>query len=155
MSYPTPSQFFRTPAQKKNMFLSWNRSNIEFFGGGACHILAYLFYDLHRDEGYDIIFTRPLNPRQPGNHVYCYKDGRVFDTAGWTREDEVLDSMREHHTKQFPDWDIERMVISDMDLETFCKKYNHRSPAYFPYLQWERAYEYVKKFEGRPPNKAA
>ena len=85
MSYPAPSQFFRTPAQKKDMFLSWNRSDMEFFGGGACHILAYLFYDLHRGEGYDIIYTRPLG-NHPGNHVYCCKDDWVFDTAGWTRE---------------------------------------------------------------------
>jgi hypothetical protein len=154
MSYPAPSQFFRSPAQKKDMFLSWKRSDREFFGGGACHILAYLFYDLHRGEDYDIIYTRPLG-LHPGHHVYCYKDGWVFDTAGWTREDEVLRVMREDYTKRHSDWDIERTVITDMQLEDFCEKYYHRSPAYFPYLPWERAYEYIKKFEKRPPNKAA
>jgi hypothetical protein len=151
MSYPPPTAFTRTPAQKKDMFLSWARDDRAFFGGGACHILAYLFYDLHKDEGYDIIFTRPRNKQQPGNHVYIYKNGWAFDAVGWTQEDEVLHVMREHHAKQFPDWDAERVVITGMDLETFCKEYDHRPPAYFPYLPWERAYKYIQEFASEPP----
>jgi hypothetical protein len=150
MTYPPPTTFNRTPEQKKDMFLSWKRDDLAFFGGGACHILAYLFYDLHRNEGYDIIYTRPLGDH-PGNHVYCHKDGWVFDTAGWTREDEVLRMMREDYTKRYPNWDIERMVITDMPLEDFCKKYYSRPPAYFPYLPWERAYKYIQQFSSRPP----
>ncbi len=150
MSYPPPSNFFRTPEQRKDMFLSWARDDQAFFGGGACHILAYLFYDLHRDEGYDIIYTRPVGDH-PGNHVYVCKDGWAFDTAGWTREDELLRVMHEDYTKRHPKWEIERMVITDMDLETFCKKYNSRPPAYFPYLPWERAYTYIQKFAAGPP----
>jgi hypothetical protein len=152
-AYPPPSNFFRTPEQKKDMFLSWARDDISFFGGGACHILAYMFYDLHRNEGYDIIYTRPLGD-YPGNHVYIYKDGWAFDTAGWTREEELLRVMREDYATRHPSWNIERIVITDMGLETFCKKYYHRSPAYYPHLPWGRAYKYIKNFSSKPPKKS-
>lgn len=150
MSYPSPTIFNRTPQQRKDMFLSWTRDDTAFFGGGACHILAYLFYDLHRGEGYDIIYTRPKG-KYPGNHVYCHKDGWVFDAAGWTREEEVLRVYREHHTKQFPEWEMERVVITNVPLEDFCRENYHRPPAYFPYLPWERAYNYIKQFPSEHP----
>jgi hypothetical protein len=149
--YPPPSKFARTDEQKKDMFVSWARDDEPFFAAGACHILAYAFYWLHQDEGYDIIYTRPLG-KHPGNHVYIYKDGCAFDFAGWTQEDELLAVMREDYTKNCLDWDIERMVITDMSLEEFCQKYNHRPPAYYAHLPWERAYKYITLFDTVPPN---
>lgn len=148
--YPAPTKFFRTPAQKADQFLSWARDDEAFFGGGACHILAYMFYDLYRNEGYEIIYIHPLG-EYPGNHVYIHKDGWIFDFAGWTREDEVLAVIRKAYTELYPEWGIERMVITDMPLETFCERYHHRPPAYYAYLPWERTYKYIRRFSSQPP----
>jgi hypothetical protein len=149
-AYPPPTTFFRTPEQKADQFLSWARADDAFFGGGACHILAYTFFDMHRNEGYDIIYTRPLG-KHPGNHVYIYKNGWAFDFAGWTKEDEVLAVMRRSYTELYPEWDFERMIITKMELEDFCKQYHHRPPAYYAYLPWERTYRYLKQFKQQPP----
>lgn len=62
--------------------------------------------------------------------------------------------LRDHHGKQFPDWDIERMNINGLTLEEFCAKYKHRAPAYFPQLPWEQAYNHIKKFAQEPPREA-
>lgn len=147
--YPPPTAFTRTDQQKKDMFASWARDDQAFFAAGACHILAYAFYWLHQDEGYDIIYTHPLG-NHPGNHVYAYKDGWAFDFAGWTREDTLLAVMREDYTHDHPGWDIERMTITDMPLEVFCNTFNHRPPAYYAYLPWERTYGYIKQFAASP-----
>jgi len=132
------------------MFASWARDDSSFFAAGGCHILAYSFYWLHRTEGYQIIYTRPLG-NHPGNHVYVYKDGWAFDFAGWTREDELLAIMRDDYTKAHFGWAIDRINITDMSLEDFCRQNNHRPPAYYAHLPWERAYKYIQQFSSATP----
>jgi hypothetical protein len=151
--YLSTYNFRRTPEEKSDPFLSWKRSDQAFFAGGACHILAFLFVHLHPNEGYKIIHTKPIK-NYSGNHVYVTDGTWAFDHNGWTLEKELLEVTKKDYTRGKKDWDFERIVIKE-DLETFCKKYNSRPPAYYAYLPWERAYNYIKKFPSHPPKKHA
>lgn len=145
-----PSLLFdRTPEERKDPFLFWQRDDQPFFAAGACHILAEMFRQLHYGEDYQVIFIKPTN-NLPGTHVYISNGTWAFDHNGWTREQELLDTSRKAYTKRYPGWDCERIVVTD-NLETFCQKNNHRQPWQFAYLPWERAYKYIQQFPATPP----
>jgi hypothetical protein len=59
---------------------------------------------------------------------------------------------KEAYSSIYKGWDYEKIIINQ-DFETLCKAQNHRPPAYFPFLPWERAYNYIKKFPSHPPKK--
>ena len=40
-----------------------------FFADGACHILAHMFFSLDPKDGFDLIYTKPVN-KQLGKHTY-------------------------------------------------------------------------------------
>ena len=141
--------FERTDLEKADPFLSWNRDDQAFFAAGACHILAYLFVQLHPNENYQLIFIKPVS-NYPGNHMYVSNGTWAFDHNGWTLEKELLSTTKETYLKKYKGWDYERIIIED-DLESFCKKYNHRPPSHFAFLPWERTYNYIKKFDPLPP----
>jgi len=146
--YETSHKYKRTDVQRKNQRLSWQRSDKAFFASGACHILAYTFFDLHRNEGYKII---GLDTGQGyASHVYISDGNWAFDFNGWTKEEELL-SVTESISKEInPNWSYKRMLIED-DLETFCEKNYHRRPAYFLHLPWERTYNFISQFSDTPP----
>lgn len=146
--YQPTLHFRRTPAEKADPFLAWAREDKAFFAAGACHILAYLFMQLHPNENFVIIYLKPING--PGNHLYVTNGTWAFDFNGWTLESELLDETQKAYTEQYEGWDFERIVMT-ADLETFCRENNHRSPSHFAYLPWERAYHYIKQFPALPP----
>jgi hypothetical protein len=146
--YQPTLYYRRTPAEKADPFLSWARHDTAFFAAGACHILAYLFIQLHPDENFEIIYLKPING--PGNHLYVSNGVWAFDYNGWTLENELIGETRKAYTEAYQGWDFERIVMKT-DLETFCKEHNHRAPSHFPYLPWERAYHHIKKFPSIPP----
>lgn len=141
--------FDRTPEERKDPFLFWKRDDQSFFAAGACHILAEMFRQLHYGEFYDVIHLKPRKG-QPGNHVYISDGTWAFDHNGWTREEELLETTKRMYREQYPDWEYARHVITD-DIETFCRKNNHRQPWQYAYLPWERAYNYIQKFAPHPP----
>jgi hypothetical protein len=149
MSYTPSFGHKRSAAERIDQRLAWDRSDEAFFAAGACHILAYAFHDLHADEGYEIIFVKP--PSADGMHVYVTDGVWAFDFNGWTREEELLKMTKLAEQKANPTWEYDRHVITD-DLETFCRKNNHRAPAYFFHLPWERAYSFIDQFESEPPS---
>ncbi len=142
-------RFERTKLEKTDPFLSWNRDDQAFFAAGACHILAYLFVQLHPNENYQLIHIKPVKDYS-GNHMYVTNGTWAFDHNGWTLENELLTITKDTFSKKYKGWDYERIIIED-DLESFCKKYYHRPPSHFAYLPWERAYNYIKKFDPIPP----
>lgn len=149
--YESTLKYTRTPAERADQFLSWQRSDKAFFASGACHILAYVFKDLHPDRNIQLIYIQP--PKKfngAGTHVYALDDEWAFDFNGWSKEDELLKTTKAAYQKKHPGWDYQKIIITD-DLETFCKKKFHRPPAYFAYLPWERAYKYIKTFDEFPP----
>jgi hypothetical protein len=55
--YRSSAQFRRTPAERADQMLSWNRDDVRFFAAGACHILetglsAFCREHNHRDRPY-------------------------------------------------------------------------------------------------------
>ncbi len=141
----------RTPEEKADKFLAWKRDDTSFFAAGACHILAYMFMELHYKEKEWKMIGLKANKDQYVHHVYVTDGKWAFDYAGWTREEELLKETKKAHYAEDKEWNFERIVIKE-DLETFCKLQNHRPPAYFPFLPWERAYNYIKHFAPEPPS---
>jgi hypothetical protein len=142
--------FDRTPQERRDPFLFWQRDDQAFFAAGACHILAEMFRQLHDGEDFQVIFIKP-NITRAGTHVYISYGVWAFDHNGWTLEKEMIDTVRAAYAGYHPGWDFERIVITE-DLETFCRNNNHRQPWQFAYLPWERAYNYIKQFPDRPPS---
>lgn len=150
MSAYKPSLLFdRTPEERADIFKSWLRDDQAFFAAGACHILAFLFYSLHPKHGYEIVFIKP-KASYPGMHVYVTNGIWAFDHNGWTREKLLLSTTARMYKAKYPGWGYRRILVTE-DLETFCKENNHRPPAYFAYLPWERAYKYIQRFPEQPP----
>lgn len=148
-----PSLLFdRTPEQKRDIFKLWARDDQAFFAAGACHILAELFMQLHREAGYEIVRLKPA-AGFPGNHIYVSNGVWAFDHNGWTKEQELLVITEQAYQERYPGWRYERIVIerSPTWLEDFCKAHKHWLPWQFAYLPWERAYKYIKQFEESPP----
>ena len=145
-----PSYLFdRTPEQKRDIFLSWNRDDQSFFASGACHILASLFAQLHEHEGFYIVHIKPAKG-YTGNHVYASNGTWAFDHNGWTLEKELLETTQKAFHSRYPKWNYERIVVK-VTLEEFCRNTNHRQPWQYAHLPWERAYNYIAKFSPTPP----
>jgi hypothetical protein len=142
--------FNRTPEERKDPFLFWQREDQAFFAAGACHILAEMFRQLHDGEDFEIIFIKP-NIARAGTHVYISYGKWAFDHNGWTLEKEMIDTIRKAYGGHHPGWNFERIVVKE-DFDTFCRNTNHRQPWQFAYLPWERAYNYIKQFPNRPPS---
>jgi hypothetical protein len=148
-----PSLLFdRTPEEKRDMFASWARSDQAFFAAGACHILAGLFVQLHRHQGFKMVYIKPAS-RFAGNHVYASDGSWAFDHNGWTKESELLAITERTYRQKYPGWSYTKLSIEPTTdaLENFCKNNNHRLPWQFAHLPWERAYEYIRQFPETPP----
>lgn len=141
--------FMRTPEEMKDPFKAWHRPDKTFFASGACHILAHMFLSLHIGEGYDLIHIKPKGD-YPGNHMYASNGTWIFDYCGWTLEEELLEVSAASWRQAYPEWEYERIVVKE-GLPFYGPKNNHRPPEYFPYLPWERAYNYIKQFPPNPP----
>lgn len=149
--YKSGINYERTAAERADQFLAWNRSDDAFFAAGACHILAFTFYNLYPNRELTLVLLQPHQQfKGQGTHVYAVDGEWAFDFNGWSKEADLLAATREAYGKKYPGWDFDRVDIKD-DLETFCHKNNHRAPAYFAYLPWERTYAYIKQFDERPP----
>jgi hypothetical protein len=144
--------FDRTPEEKRDMFKSWERDDTAFFAAGACHILADLFVQLHRHEGYKMVYTKPTE-KFPGNHVYASNGDWAFDHNGWTKEKELLTLTEQAYAQKYPGWTYERLVIGNSltALEEFSRANFHRLPWQFAHVPWERAYSYIRQFPDAPP----
>jgi len=122
---------------------------------GACHILADLFVRLYREDGSKMVFIKPV-AGFPGNQVYASNGEWAFDHNGWTREDELIVAMEAAYKERFSGWSCEKHIIeqSIMSLEEFCKTFSHQLPWQIAHLPWERAYNYIARFDSRPKNDA-
>jgi hypothetical protein len=150
--YIPSTHYKRSPEERADKFLAWKRDDTAFFAAGACHILAFMFMELHsREKKYKIIGLKAKQDKYV-HHVYVTDGIWAFDHAGWTLEEELLRETKKANSEIDKDWDYEKIEITE-DLETFCKHQYHRPPSYFPYLPWERAYNYIKKFSSEPNKK--
>jgi hypothetical protein len=150
LTYQAAITFARTPAEYRDPFLSWERDDKSFFAAGACHILAYLFCQLHSDTSYQRILISP-HKGYFGHHMYVTDGTWALDYAGWTMEAELLEETERAMDTMQPQWSCDRLVIAE-DIETFCSAHNHRPPSHFPDLPWRRAYAYLATLPDRPPS---
>ena len=108
---PEPAlKYMRTPEESRDVLLSWLREDMVFFAAGACHILAHMFLSLHPNEGFDLIYTKPVN-KQPGNHMYVSGGTWAFDFNRWSLEKDLLKVNETLAKDRYPNWNYERMVI--------------------------------------------
>ncbi|MGW5361189.1 hypothetical protein [Actinopolymorpha pittospori] len=140
MSYPGCKPYRRTPAQRADQRLAWERPDEAFFAAGACHILAWTFQEIYPESGHEIFALRSKGGQVPW-HVYVSDGTWAFDFAGWTREDELLAVTREQSG------DIEPVLVTS-DLTTFCENNDHRRPDQFWADPRPRAREYLTRFDG-------
>lgn len=83
----------RTPAERADQILSWQRGDQAFFAAGACHILAWAFVATYPQAGFCIVALRKV-AEPHASHVYTTNAKWAFDHCGWTREDELLTATR-------------------------------------------------------------
>ncbi len=148
--YEAGLRYTRTHAERADALLAWERDDRAFFASGACHILAHQFLSLHLGEGYELVYIKP-HGTTTGSHMYAGNGAWAFDFNGWTRETELLDVHAAAYRNVDPDWDYDRIVLTE-GLPEFLKHTNElRPPEYFPELPWRRAHAYIRQFEPQPP----
>jgi hypothetical protein len=141
-----PSQHYkRTPEERRDQLLSWNRPDQAFFAAGACHILAYAFLETYPDAGFHPVGLWPHTARDPA-HVYVTDNTWAFDHDGWTPQSELLAVT--HATT--PEANFTPRPIHT-DLETFCENHYHRPRHLFAFDPWPRALHYLTQFPPSPP----
>jgi hypothetical protein len=138
--YRSSAQFRRTPAERTDQVLSWNRNDVRFFAAGACHILAFAFLESYPGAGFRSVGVWAREQAHP-MHVFVTDGAWAFDFDGWTPADELLAVTRSAE----PDADYEQRPI-EADLSAFCRKHNHRDRACYAHDPWERARRYIAQF---------
>ena len=107
---PEPAlKYMRTPEESRDVFCLGNEKTW-CFCCCACHILAHMFLSLHPNEGFDLIYTKPVN-KQPGNHMYVSGRTWAFDFNRWSLEKDLLKVNETFAKDRYPNWNYERIVI--------------------------------------------
>jgi hypothetical protein len=138
--YRSSAQFRRTPAERAEQLLSWNRDDVRFFAAGACHILAFAFLETYPEAGFRIAGVWARGAAHP-THVYVTDGEWALDFDGWTPVDELLAVTRAAE----PDAGYRQGSI-EADLSTFCGEHDHRDRQYFAFDPWGRALRYLARF---------
>ncbi|WP_127504406.1 hypothetical protein [Actinoplanes solisilvae] len=134
--------FRRTPIERADQRVSWERSDQAFFSAGACHILAWACRDAYPNRS--IILAAMVKPdEQHPLHVYATWGRWAFDASGWNSEEDLLAVNAE-----FEGGAIGRRTVT-VGLEEFCTAHIHRRPEQFWRDPIPRARDYVRRFE--PP----
>lgn len=138
--YRSSARFRRTPAERADQMLSWNRGDVRFFAAGACHILAFAFLEVYPKAGFRTVGVWARGEAHP-MHVYDTDGECAFDFNGWTPVDELLAVTRAAE----PDAGYEQRPI-EAGLPAFCRVHNHRDRPYYAFDPWERALRYIAQF---------
>jgi hypothetical protein len=144
--YTPAATFRRTPAERVDQELAWNRTDQAFFAAGACHILAWTFVEQRPYFG--IAALRKVGEANP-SHVIA-TDGRwAFDHDGWTMETDLLAATAQYEPEK--PWEL---LSVSTDLGTFCATNNHRLPDLYFDDPRPRARAYIARFPPTPPTDA-
>lgn len=138
----------RTPEEKRDVSLSWQRADLPFFAAGACHVLAFAFLEAYPRSGFRPRFIRPA-PGCGGSHVYVTDELTAFDAQGYVAEAELLAGHRSAYLALDEQWRAEVLDL-DVPLAEFCAGNHHRAPWDFPLGVWERARAYLTTFPVPP-----
>ena len=131
--------FRRTPIERSDQRVAWERSDQAFFAAGACHILAWACRDSYRNRPIGIAAMRLPGERYVF-HVYATWDGWAFDHSGWNSEAHLL-----LVNSEFEGRPLDRVEITS-DLAEFCERHHSRMPNQYWRDPLPRAREYVGRY---------
>jgi hypothetical protein len=142
----------RTSAEKADLEKSWLRSDEDFFGAGACHVLAHAFLAMYPNAGYRPLMVVPAK-EQRGRHVIVASCRHVFDFNGYTARALYFTELERLHRERDATWSAELVELHvDPAGWVFCRKYGHRHPSQFFRDPLARAREFVQR-AGSPPSR--
>ncbi|MEU7779192.1 hypothetical protein [Micromonospora parva] len=113
--------FRRTPIERSDQRVAWDRADQASFAAGACHILAWVCRDSYSDRPTEIAGAPLLGQRQVF-HTYAAWDGWAFDHSGWNPEPQLLAV-----NTDFEGQPLTRLKITE-GLADFCQKHHYRMP---------------------------
>ncbi|MGV9214261.1 hypothetical protein ACTFTM_20580 [Micromonospora sp. RB23] len=142
MAAEAAGMFRRTPIERADQRVAWDRADQAFFAAGACHILAWACRDVYPDKSIDVIAVRHAGEPQVF-HVYAAWNGWAFDHSAWNFESQLL-AVNTHFEGQ----PLQRLTITE-DLAEFCDKHRHRLPDEY----WQDPFPRARRYVGRytPP----
>ena len=132
----------RTPLERADQRVSWERPDQAFFAAGACHILAWACREAHPGRSIGITGLRRVG-EQPVSHVYATWDDWAFDHSGWHREPQLFEVNQDFEGRA-----LERVRIT-VDLPDFCAEHVHRMPHQYWHDPLPRARAYLARYS--PP----
>jgi hypothetical protein len=135
----------RTPEEKADLVGSWARADEDFFGSGACHVLAGAFLQAYPSSGFRALMIRPTNGAR-GGHVIVADETTVFDCRGWNRRDDFLCRYALALCAVYPGWSYTLASSDDPMGWEFCRMHNHRHPSEFVRDPVLRAKGFLQRF---------
>lgn len=139
--YTPAAVFRRTPEERQDQQLAWNRPDQAFFAAGACHVLAFEF--VARNPSYRIAALQKDDNEHP-SHVIATDGTWAFDHDGWTPEAEILDVTA---ASEPGTW---MLLPVTTDFDTFCAQNWHRPVRHFHQDPRPRARAYIDRFPASP-----
>jgi len=132
-------RYRRTPLERADQRISWERSDQAFFAAGACHILAWVCREAHPGRSIGITGLRLVGEQQVF-HVYATWRDWAFDHSGWNLESPLFEVNQDFESRP-----LERLKIT-ADLATFCAKHISRMPHQYWQDPLPRAREYLARY---------
>jgi hypothetical protein len=137
--------------QKAADKVHWDRSDLEFFKAGACHILAHVFLETFENAGFSAYIIHPLSAER-GFHVFVARGDVAFDYRGYSSREQLVQDFIRQRTVQDPKWrcDVTSLPPPVVTAE-FCEQYKHRNFNQYHHDPRPRARAYLESF-GAPPS---
>lgn len=139
MEATAAGRYRRTPLERADQRVSWERSDQAFFAAGACHILAWVCRESHLERSIGITGLR-FAAEQQVFHVYATWNGWAFDHSGWNRESQLL-----MVNEDFEGRPLERLTIAG-DLAALCAEHYSRMPDQYWRDPVPRARDYLVRY---------
>jgi hypothetical protein len=134
--------FRRTPLERRDQRVAWERSDQAFFAAGACHVLAWTGQERFPDRAIGLTAIRVAGGSRVF-HTYATWEGWAFDHSGWNAEPALVAV-----NADFEGRPLERVEVAS-DLAEFCGEHHHRMPQDFWQDPVPRARAYVERYQ--PP----
>ena len=137
----------RTAEEKADLEVSWARPDEDFFGAGACHVLAGAFLRAYPDAGFHALHIQPASGFR-GGHVVVTNGAWIFDCRGWNRNAGFLNNYEQALRALQPGWSCALHVVDDPIGWDFCRAHRHRHPSQFARDPVARAALFLERFPG-------
>jgi hypothetical protein len=135
----------RSPEEKADLEASWARPDEEFFGSGACHVLAGAFLEAHHLGDFRALLIQP-GAGFRGAHVVVANDRLIFDVRGWNPRGSFLEQYQSAMDSVSPGWSYSLTAVSDPIGWDFCEAHAHRHPSQYKQNPMPRARAFIARF---------